>query len=196
MSKGEETRQHIIEKAAALFNQRGFEGTALSDLMAATKLRKGGIYRHFESKEELAAEAFDHAWRVARRARHQGLEEIPNTVDRLKGFVKNFVEVRPGIPGGCPLLNTAVESDDGNALLRARAREALRSWREFIETTVKKGVERGEIRREADGETAATLIIGGLEGALMMSRLAHNDQPLHAMRAHLEDYLESALRKN
>jgi TetR/AcrR family transcriptional regulator, transcriptional repressor for nem operon len=196
MSKGEETRQHIIEKAAALFNQHGYEGTALSDLMEATDLRKGGIYRHFDSKEELAEEAFEHAWGVAWRTRVHGLEAIPNSVDRLKKLVRNFVEVRPPLPGGCPLLNTAIETDDGNARLRGRAREALRSWQEMIENTVRSGVEKGEIREDADSSAAAMLIIASLEGALMMSRLTHSDEPLGRVRAHLEDYVERNLRKN
>ncbi|HUO35349.1 MAG TPA: TetR/AcrR family transcriptional regulator [Candidatus Acidoferrum sp.] len=196
MGKGEDTRRRIIERAAALFNQRGFEGTALSDLMEATKLRKGGIYRHFDSKEELATEAFDYAWEAARQARHEGLSEIPNAVERLKGFVKNFVEVRPPVPGGCPLMNTAIEADDGNIVLRAHAREALRSWREFIEATVAAGKERGEIRVKAHGEETATMLIAGLEGALMMSRLAHSDQPLRTMQIHLNEYLEKNLRKS
>ena len=63
MRKGEQTRQEIIRKAAPIFNQRGYHGAALSDLMKATGLEKGGIYRHFDSKEQLAAEAFDYAWR-------------------------------------------------------------------------------------------------------------------------------------
>ncbi len=50
--KGEQTRQEIIRKAAPIFNQKGYDGAALSDLMRATGLEKGGIYRHFESKEE------------------------------------------------------------------------------------------------------------------------------------------------
>ena len=62
MTKGERTRQEIVRNAAPLFNTKGYEGTSLSDLMAATGLQKGGIYRHFASKEELAAEAFDYAW--------------------------------------------------------------------------------------------------------------------------------------
>ena len=61
MTKGENTRREIVEKAAPLFNQKGFEGTSLSDLMRVTGLQKGGIYRHFSSKEELAGEAFDYA---------------------------------------------------------------------------------------------------------------------------------------
>jgi hypothetical protein len=45
--KGEQTRQEIIRKAAPIFNQKGYEGAALSDLMRATGLEKGGICRHF-----------------------------------------------------------------------------------------------------------------------------------------------------
>ena len=56
MRKGEQTRQEIIRKAAPIFNQKGYEGAALSDLMRATGLEKGGIYRHLESKEELAGD--------------------------------------------------------------------------------------------------------------------------------------------
>src|SRR5271170_2332921 len=62
VTKGEQTRGDIIRKSAPLFNQRGYEGTSLSDLMEATGLQKGGIYRHFSSKEELATEAFDYSW--------------------------------------------------------------------------------------------------------------------------------------
>ena len=128
MRKGEQTRQEVIRKAAPIFNHKGYDGAALSDLMRATGLEKGGIYRHFESKEELAGDAFDHAWKVAMDARFEGTEEIPNTVDRLKQIVRNFRDRRTGlVPGGCPLLNTPIDSDDGNPQLRAKARRALSS---------------------------------------------------------------------
>jgi len=68
MRKGEQTRQVIIRKAPPIFNQKGYEGAALSDLMQATGLEKGGIYRHFESKQQLATEAFDYAWNLAIKA--------------------------------------------------------------------------------------------------------------------------------
>ena len=63
MPKGQRTRERIVAEAASLFNQRGFEGGSMSELMAATGLEKGGIYRHFSSKQELAAEA----WRQSNR---------------------------------------------------------------------------------------------------------------------------------
>jgi AcrR family transcriptional regulator len=70
--KGEQTRQEIIRRAAPIFNQRGYDGAALSDLMRATGLEKGGIYRHFGSKQELAGDAFDYAWKLAMDTRFEG----------------------------------------------------------------------------------------------------------------------------
>src|ERR1700675_2894591 len=99
MRKGEQTRQEIIRKAAPIFNQRGYEGAAMSDLMRATGLEKGGIYRHFDSKEQLAAAAFDYAWEETVNARIHDLDSISNKVDRLKQLVANFVERRGIIPG-------------------------------------------------------------------------------------------------
>src|SRR6266404_442071 len=106
MSKGDQTRQRIVAQAASLFNQRGYEGSSMAELMEATGLEKGGIYRHFSNKEELAAEAFDYAWHEALKTRTHDLGTITNSVDRLKQFIANFIERRPAIPGGCPLMNT------------------------------------------------------------------------------------------
>jgi TetR/AcrR family transcriptional repressor of nem operon len=194
MRKGEQTRQEIIRKAAPIFNQRGYEGAALSDLMKATGLEKGGIYRHFENKQQLAAEAFDYAWRETVEARTRDLDFIPNSVDRLKQWVANFVERRGAIPGGCPLLNTAIDADDGNSVLRERAREALHGWRDSLVTVIRAGIKAREIRPRVDAKNLATLIISSLEGAIMISRLERSDEPLRTVRAHLDKHLESEVR--
>ena len=89
MRDGERTREHIIERAAALFNQQGFAGASMSDIMAATGLQKGGIYRHFGSKEQLALEAFDYAVaRMADRFR-EALDGKENAVDRLGAVIED-----------------------------------------------------------------------------------------------------------
>src|SRR5262249_51264472 len=129
MRKGDKTRERIIEQAAPIFNQRGYDGASMAELMAATGLEKGGIYRHFNSKEEIAAEAFDYAWRSTFELRTKDLGRVPNRVDRLQKLLRNIVERTPSIPGGCPLLNTAIDSDDGNPVLRARAKDALETYR-------------------------------------------------------------------
>jgi len=193
--KGEQTRQEIIRKAAPIFNRRGYDGAALSDLMRATGLEKGGIYRHFESKEELAGDAFDHAWKVAMDARFEATEQIPNTVDRLKQIVRNFRDRRTGlVPGGCPLLNTAIDSDDGNPRLRAKARQALSSLLDRLRSIAEEGRRLGEVRADVNSEKLATLIASTLEGSIMVSRLQKKEEPRDLDVRHLEEYIESTVR--
>jgi TetR/AcrR family transcriptional repressor of nem operon len=148
---------------------KGSSGAALSDLMRATGLEKGGIYRHFGSKEELAGDAFDHAWRVAMEARFEGTEQIQNSVDRLKQIVRDFRDRRTGlVPGGCPLLNTAIDSDDGNPQLRAKARQALSSLLDRLQSIAEEGQRQGEVRADV-GE------IGHLD--CKYARRQHNGKP-------------------
>ena len=195
MRKGERTRQEIIRKAATIFNEKGYDGAALSDLMRATGLEKGGIYRHFDSKEQLAAEAFDYAWKVALDTRFEGTQEISNTVDRLKRIVWNFRDQRSGlVPGGCPLLNTAIDADDGNTKLRAKALAALRSWLKRLQSVIEEGKRRGEILRGVDSSELGTLIISTLEGSLMVSRLQRKDDARDLASRHLVEYLETNVR--
>lgn len=190
MTKGEETRRKIVESAAPIFNKKGYEGSSLSDLMEATGLKKGGIYRHFANKEQLAAEAFDYAWQQAWQARSLHVDERTSGLDQLKQFIENFIENRPPVAGGCPIFNTAVDADDGNPVLRARVGKALRSWLGRLQTIVEQARERGEIGPDVEAKAVATLIIASLEGALMICRVQRNDESLRLLQAHLYGYLD------
>ena len=54
-----ETRVRIVRSAQKLFNQHGFQGVSIDQIMAAAELTRGGFYRHFSSKSDLYAEAMD-----------------------------------------------------------------------------------------------------------------------------------------
>ena len=194
MKKGERTRERIIRQAAPLFNRRGYEGSSINEIMAATALEKGGIYRHFRSKQELAAEAFDYAWAEAVKTRRHDIDTVANSVDKLKRYVANFVERRGSVPGGCPLLNTAMDSDDGNAVLRTRARRALENWQNFLSSIVAQGIKKGEIRRQVSKTKLANLMIATLEGAVMIGRLEESLEALRDAQTHLNNYLETKVR--
>jgi TetR/AcrR family transcriptional repressor of nem operon len=193
MSKGEETRKRIIAKAAPLFNKRGFDGASMQDIVAAAGLQKGSLYGHFASKEELALEAFDLAWAETCKARAGNLDEAANSVDKLKLHVENVVTQRP-FPGGCPLLNTAIDADDGDAALRRRAQKALQSWNGLLRAIVQDGKDKGEIKSEVDPEYVASLIISLLEGASFSSQLERTGRALLIAQKHLNAYLEDEVR--
>ena len=63
----------------------------MQDISAATGLEKGSLYSHFATKEELAVAAFDHAWAKSCSARVGNLDQTPNSVDKLKLHIENFV---------------------------------------------------------------------------------------------------------
>lgn len=171
MSKGELTRQRIVALAAPIFNQHGFEGSSMQDIMAATGLEKGGLYRHFASKEELATEAFRYALQNAVKVRIDGLDPALSPLDQLRFVVRRFVEQPSPVPGGCPLMNTAIDSDDGNPKLRALALEGLKDWKARLCRIVSEGIRRKEIKQSVEPRRVANTIVAALEGALMICRL-------------------------
>ncbi|HEU0016021.1 MAG TPA: TetR/AcrR family transcriptional regulator [Longimicrobium sp.] len=196
MRTGGKTREHIIRQAAALFNRQGFAGASMSDIMAATGLQKGGIYRHFQSKEALAAEAFDYAVGVMAGRFTDALQGRTGALDRLNAVIDVFerIPTDPPVPGGCPVLNAAVETDDGNPLIRDRARAAVDGLRRLVHSEVSRGIETGEVRADVDAEELASVMICTLEGAVAVSRLY--DDASHAQRAagHLRQYLDERVR--
>jgi TetR/AcrR family transcriptional repressor of nem operon len=190
MTKGELTRRRIIEAAAPIFNQHGYEGSSLNALMEATGLKKGGIYRHFANKEELAAEVFDYTWDAVWKMRLLHVDDRAGGLDKLRQFIANFAERRSPIAGGCPVLNTAIDADDGNPVLRARVAKALRSWTARLESYVEEAKEEGVAKPDVDPKAVATLMIASLEGSLMISKIQRNDEALRVVQAHLNEYLD------
>jgi TetR/AcrR family transcriptional repressor of nem operon len=193
VSKGEETRTIIIEKAAPIFNKRGYSGTSLSDIMEATGLQKGGIYNHFANKDAIALEAFDYAYGIARERyrtalREAGRDPVKQLFGMLEVFARNVED--PPIAGGCPVLNTAIDSDDTHPELRLHARNAITEWRMTIQKIIGRGQDRGVFREEVHGDTVATTIIALLEGAVMMSRLYRDRVFMDRAVAHVRQYLE------
>jgi TetR/AcrR family transcriptional regulator, transcriptional repressor for nem operon len=190
MRKGEATRQRIIAQAAPILNQRGFAGFSMQDVMDATGLEKGGLYRHFSGKEELAAEAFRYTVSRAERARFDNLDRTRGALEKLRQFIDGFVNARPDVAGGCAIFNTAIEEDDGNPVLRGLALKALRDWKGRVRRIVKNGIRAGEIQESTDAGRVANVVIATLEGALAMSRLEGDKTALEDAQAMLGNFLD------
>ncbi len=196
MSKAQQTKARIIRQAAELFNRKGYAGSSVADIMQATGLKKGGIYNHFKSKDELALAAFDYAVSLLGKRIWSVVKTKRNAIDRLDALISNYLIYidNPPIAGGCPILNTAIETDDTNSLLRDRVLAALNSWRNLIVRIIEKGIKKGEVRSTVEPDAVATIIICNIEGALMMSKLEQN--PIHLKRAiaHLQQYIQDNLK--
>jgi AcrR family transcriptional regulator len=196
MSKGELTRQRIIAEAAPIFNRRGYEGCSMQDILDATGLEKGGVYRHFASKEELAVEAFRYALSNSVKMRTDNLENVHGAVEKLSYVVRRFTEVPSAMPGGCPLMNTAIDADDGNPALRRLARDGIKDWKARLSRIITDGIRNGEVRKNVEPRRIANTVIATLEGALMISRIEDNQQALEDVRASLDTLIRDIEAKD
>ncbi len=195
MSKAQATKMRIIEQAAALFNQQGYAGSSMSDIMRVTGLQKGGIYNHFRSKDELALEAFDFAVNRVQSEFLGALKGKRHAVERLIAILSVYERMfdSPPVQGGCPILNTAVESDDAHPALRERAQLAMDAWRILLQRIVDKGIMRGELHSTVDASAVATILIATIEGAVMLSKLYGDANHLERALNFLKTYVQHQL---
>lgn len=193
MRKGEQTRRVIIEKTAVLFNEKGYASTSMADVTAATGVQRGGIYNHFAGKEELARASFAHATRCISQRLRQALRGVTDPVERLlaicDAFAGMYAEERP-FPNGCPVLNTAVEAKGEWAALREEARRAADKLCRLIADTVRDAREQRRFASAVDPDEVASIVVGMLEGGVLLTVLY--DAPVHLERAaaHLRTYVE------
>jgi len=192
LQKAERTKQTIIESSAALFNQKGYAGTSMDDIMRATSLSKGGLYSHFNSKEEIALAAFEHAvQKVTQRVREK-TQGVKHPLDKLRAAVDFYREniFTPPVEGGCPIQNTSIEVDDSNPALRNRVQLAMDYWKNGIIYILQKGMEQGFVKTTTDVEGFAVRFIGTLEGAILLARLYKDVQYFDTMAKQLLEMIE------
>ncbi len=197
-SKGENTRRRIVRESAALFNVRGYAGTAMSDIIEASRIKKGGIYRHFDSKEAIATAALDYALQTRIEAVSAAIEAQTTALEQLNAIGDTFLQLLGDspLPGGCPIMNTAIEADDVDLPLKAQAQMALDNLRGLIGEVVMAGKARGELQPHCDGDVVATLLIATCEGALMMSKLYGDSLYIQRALDHLKAYFSTLAREN
>ncbi|HET6418627.1 MAG TPA: TetR/AcrR family transcriptional regulator [Geobacteraceae bacterium] len=172
MGKAEETRQAIIKKAAVIFNKNGYQRTSMSTLTKALNLTKGAIYGNFADKDDLAVEAFRYSIGQVYNRILPRLESYESPLGKLRALARTFVDFfeETEKSGGCPILNTAVDSDDAHPKLLQEVRAALEDWKENMIRLVRAGMECGEIRTDADAEAFAANFIALIEGGILLAK--------------------------
>lgn len=171
-AQAEENRERILDNAATLFRERGFDGIGLNDLMQAAGLTRGGFYGHFESKDDLAAQA-------TRRALQSNREQWKKQTDRsLQGWVKAYLSDahRDHIGAGCGLAALAGDAARGGPAVKQAFAEGVAGLIDTLQTQMP--ADSPAARREQ-----ALAMLSTLVGALLLSRAVGGDEPLsHEVR--------------
>lgn len=157
LSKGEATKQEILERAAALASQRGLLGLTLGTLAEETGLSKSGLYAHFQSKDALCTEVLQHvADRFVERVVRPALA-APRGEPRLRALCSALLAWpdRSGLPGGCPILGAVTELDDRPGPTRDLLVRQQKDWLDTIATIVRSAIAEGHFRKDVDPEQFA-----------------------------------------
>jgi AcrR family transcriptional regulator len=88
-----DSRQEILRTAARLFQQRGYDATSMNDVAAALKLSKGGLYHHFQSKDEILYEIMNHAMEITQDRVLNPVRGIADPEERLRALIRLHIEV-------------------------------------------------------------------------------------------------------
>jgi TetR/AcrR family transcriptional regulator, transcriptional repressor for nem operon len=176
MAKGEISKEFIIESSVGIFNTNGYIGTSLQQVMDKTGFTKGGIYRHFTNKEELAAAAFSLAYKKMKQA-YAGTFDTADAADiKLIKFLtrmKTFM-LEPPVKGGCPILNSSTEVDDTNEPLRKLVKEAAMDWERIMIKIFEEGKQKKIFAKNMDTAKEARFLMATIEGPIMLCKL-HRD---------------------
>jgi AcrR family transcriptional regulator len=184
-------------KSAEIFNQRGYAGTSLNDIIADTGIKKGGIYRHFASKDEIALEAYNYAASMVARKFSEAVDQEQSASGKLVAFFRVYENVvnDPPFIGGCPMQNTAVESDDTHLELCGQARQGLHSFLDMMKRIIRDGIQAGEFREDLDVDALASFAFSLLEGGILLSKLDGDNKHMLMNKKIFSSYLQQCCLK-
>lgn len=193
LSKAERTKRFILETAAPLFNRKGISGASIDDVLAETKLTKGCLYGHFESKEDLSVQVIDYMMSDINLKISATVSKGKTAREKVFAFLDFYKDpINTPISGGCPIFNSAVEADDHFPLIREKIARVLRQGQEAFASILKKGIEDGEFSDKLDPVIYAFKATAAIEGAVIMCRTMNTAKPMYglikSLKAELDTY--------
>lgn len=173
MSKGEETRQAILDEALSLASRIGIGGLSIGGLAERSGMSKSGLFAHFGSKEEMQLA-------VLKQGQERFLETVfrpalraPKGIARLRAIFGNWLgwTQKLKLPGGCLMIAAAHEFDDQPGALRDAVEAGQQAWRRTLAEAVAKAVDTGELRADLDLDQFVFELVGIIMVAQQNSRL-------------------------
>ena len=192
-TKGQRTRNSILEVAAALATKEGLDPLSIGRLAEATQMSKSGLFAHFGSKEELQLATVEHAAKLfvaevidPARSAPKGLARIWALCDHMIGYAERQV-----FPGGCFFAATSFEFNNRPGPVRDRIEEMIRSWLSYLEHAVEQAQEAGELDPEASAREIAFQLDAFAQASNAQYQLFRDPQIFDDARHAIQERLDS-----
>jgi AcrR family transcriptional regulator len=192
-TKGERTRQGILDAAAKLATEEGLEPLSIGRLADETGMSKSGLFAHFGSKEELQLATVDHAASLfvaeviePARAAPRGLTRVWALCDHMLDYAERQV-----FPGGCFFAATSFEFNNRPGPVRDRIQEMIGSWLSYLEHAVEQAQEAGELNPEMSAREIAFQLDAFAQAANAQYQLFRNERVFDEARRAVRERLDS-----
>ncbi len=175
-----DSRQEILRAAARLFHKKGFDATSMSDVAAALKLSKGGLYHHFRGKDEILFNLMEHAMEITQERVIHPVLGITNPEERLRALIRRHVELVLS-PRDREITVMLHENHPLPPGLRKRINRRKKDYVHFVESLVAEVQRMRQAKRAVTPRAAAFALLGMInwiyqwhrpEGALQADQLA------------------------
>jgi AcrR family transcriptional regulator len=194
VSKGEQTRHAILERAAGLASQIGLEGLSIGRLAGALDLSKSGLFAHFRSKETLQVETLRFAADLFVERVIRPALQAPRGEPRVRALFERWLawaKASP-LPGGCLFVASASELDDREGPARDEVVRQQRDWLELIANVARTAVREGDFRSGVDVDQFAHDLNGVMLAYHHASRLLRDQAAEARARRAFEALLRAA----
>lgn len=194
--KGAATRDQILNAASRLIHVQGYHSTSLDDVLRESGVGKGNFYYYFKSKEDLGYAIID---RITQAFIERGLDPAFAAADldpiaQLHTFFDRVVDSQRqrNCVGGCAMGNLACELSDVHEGFRQRLAAVFDVYRSHLTQAIRRGQQGGWLRAEADAGRLAQFLVAGLEGAMLLSKVARDitvmERCVEELKGHLTQY--------
>jgi AcrR family transcriptional regulator len=192
-TKGQRTRNSILETAAALATEEGLEPLSIGRLAEATGMSKSGLFAHFGSKEELQLATVDYAAKLfvgeviePARSAPRGLARVWALCDHMIDYSEHQV-----FPGGCFFASASFEFNHRRGPVRDHIEEMIRSWLSYLEHAVEQAQELGELDPSQAARAIAFQLDAFAQAANAQYQLFRDPQVFDEARRAIQTRLET-----
>jgi AcrR family transcriptional regulator len=193
MSKGEATREAVLDQATRVASRVGLQGLTIGSLAAQAHLSKSGLFAHFRSKQSLQLQVVEHAASLFVDSVVRPALAAPRGEPRVRELFERWLGWCGGDqPAGCVFVVASTEFDDEPGPVRERVVRAQRDWLETIATVFRTGVTEGHFRADANAEQFAHDLYGVILAYHHARRLLRDPQAESRARRALDRLLEAA----
>jgi AcrR family transcriptional regulator len=179
-ARGAATKARIVDAAASLVYERGFAGTSLDDVMAATGTSKSQLYHYFADKDTLIHEVIKaQLGRIFAAQQAAGLNQV-SSWDGLQRWCDHFVTTTRATQGagGCPLGSLVGELADQSEPARRVLAQCFAEWQSYLSDGLHAMRDHGELVAQADPAELALTLLSALQGGLLMAQATRSARPL------------------